>query len=96
MWTKSTNEDEVEAIVRFVDRAIASHTASDVAIPEKSDPHHRDQGRHHLELERRVGPHQRRARPNRRDHGEVREERRTRVLRNVHEHLFKGEQLVIA
>jgi predicted dehydrogenase len=35
VWNKTTNEDEVEAIVRFGDRAIASHTASDVAIAGK-------------------------------------------------------------
>jgi predicted dehydrogenase len=35
VWTKTTNEDEVEAIVRFDDRAIATHTASTVASAGK-------------------------------------------------------------
>ena len=35
VWKKSTNEDELEAVVRFKGNAVASHTASDITLAGK-------------------------------------------------------------
>lgn len=35
VWKKFTNEDEMEAVVRFSNNAVASHTASDIAMAGK-------------------------------------------------------------
>lgn len=96
VWTKSTNEDELEAIVRFGDRAIASHTASDVAMAGKdairilgtkgaitwnfSHVSVHTKDEHGQTVVTRV-------------HSEKSEGHK--FYQNLHEHLFKGEPLVI-
>jgi predicted dehydrogenase len=96
VWSKTTNEDEVEAIVRFGDRAIATHTASDVAMAGKDSLRITGTKGALVWNWGNVTVHQKD------DDGQtvvthVRSEKSQghKFYANVHDHLFKGEPLVI-
>src|SRR5262249_3039105 len=96
VWTKTTNEDEVEAIVRFGDRAIATHTSSDVAAAVKDSIRitgtkgaivwNRGNVTVHNTDERGQAVI---------THVHPEKGQNSKFYTNVHDHLFSGEPLVI-
>jgi predicted dehydrogenase len=96
VWTGTTNEDEVEAIVRFGDRAIASHTSSHVAMAGKDSIRITGTTGALVWNVGNVTVHQKDA------HGQtvvthLRSEKNQghQFYANVHDHIFRGEPLVI-
>jgi scyllo-inositol 2-dehydrogenase (NADP+) len=96
VWTGTSNEDEVEAIVRFGDRAIATHTASNVAMAGKDSIRVTGTTGALVWNWGNVTVH------TRDEHGQtvvthLRSEKNQghQFYANVHDHLFKGDPLVI-
>jgi scyllo-inositol 2-dehydrogenase (NADP+) len=96
VWTGTSNEDEIEAVVRFGDRAIATHTATDLAMAGKDSIRITGTAGALVWNWGNVTVHQKDA------HGQTvvthaRSEKNQghNFYANVHDHLFKGEPLVI-
>jgi scyllo-inositol 2-dehydrogenase (NADP+) len=96
VWKKFTNEDEVEAVVRFKGNAVASHTASSVAMAGKDMIRITGTKGAIVATHRSVDVFT--AAP---DGSRIKttvpmeKARNADYYKNVHNHLFKGEKLVI-
>jgi len=96
VWSKTTNEDELEAIIRFGDRAIATHTASDIALAGKDSIRITGTKGAIVWNWGNVTVH------TKDDHGQTvvtharaEQSQGHKFYENVHNHLFTGEPLVI-
>jgi len=96
VWKKYTNEEEVEAVVRFKGNAVASHTASSICLAGK------DMIRITGTKGAIVATHnsvdiytQHKGGDKVRTSVKMEPGRGTDYYKNVHDHLFKGEKLVI-
>jgi scyllo-inositol 2-dehydrogenase (NADP+) len=96
VWKKFTNEDELEAVVRFKGNAVASHTASSICLAGKDMIRITGTQGAIVATHSSVDVY-----TQDRDGNKVRTSvkmepaRGTDYYKNVHDHLFKGEKLII-
>ena len=96
VWKKFTNEDELEAVVRFKNNAIASHTASSITLAGKDMLRIVGTKGAIVATHRDVDVYTQDAHGNKVKTSVVLEKARgTDYYKNVHDHLFEGAKLII-
>ena len=96
VWKKFTNEDEMEAVVRFKGNAVASHTASDIALAAKDMIRITGTTGAIVASHGSVDVYTKDRDGNKvRTSVNMEPNRNLDYYKNVHEHLFKGKPLVI-